>query len=176
MANRRQRKKNARKLLKTRGAFIPNNTFRSNLSIKSTLFNPNERRYRKLIMTAESNLNRISYIINEANNVNLINITEDDLKLLSSQSFLNQVTHLQQYLIFNKDYYKPEKYNKVENVIRYVTNKYFDKRNISSARSLDRSIRNLIKKLDAITKKYDKKGLKGANPFIIVFYEDLELR
>lgn len=173
MANKRQRKKQAKKILKTGKAYNPRNTFRSTMSIKSTLFDPNQPKNEKLIMLAESNLNRLAFVITKPGIVNLQNLTEDDVKYMSSNQFFNQVDELQQYFRFDRSHYRPEKQQKVENIIRTVMNAYFDGRNIQSTRGLDKAIKRLSKELDKIELEY---GKGKNNPFVIVYYQDLELR
>ena len=173
MANKRQRKKQAKKILKTGKAYNPRNTFRSNMSIKSTLFDPNQPKNEKLIMLAESNLNRLSFVITKPGVVNLTNLTEDDVKYMSSNKFFNQVDELQQYFRFDRSQYRPEKHQKVENIIRTVMNNYFEGKGITSSRGLDKAVKRLTKELDKIERKY---GKGKNNPFVIVYYNDLELR
>lgn len=173
MPNKRQRKKQAKKILKTGKAYNPRNTFRSNISIKSTLFNPNQPKNEKLIMLAESNLNRLSFVITKPGVVNLQNMTEDDVKYMSSNQFFNQVDELQQYFRFERSHYRPEKHQKVENIIRTVMNNYFEGKGITSSRGLDKAVKRLTKELDKIERKY---GKGRNNPFVIVYYKDLELR
>ncbi|MGN0967461.1 MAG: hypothetical protein ACI4OP_07810 [Candidatus Coprovivens sp.] len=173
MPNKRQRKKQAKKILKTGKAYNPRNTFRSTISIKSTLFDPNHPKNEKLIMLAESNLNRLSFVITKPGIVNLTNLTEDDVKYMAGNQFFNEVDELQQYFRFNRTYYRPEKHQKVENIIRTVMNNYYEGKGITTTRGLDKSMKRLIKKLNEIERKY---GKGKANPFVIVYYEDLELR
>lgn len=172
MPNKRIRKKQAKKILKTGKAYNPRNTFRSTMSIKSTLFNPNQPKNSKLIMLAESNLNRLSFVITKPGVVNLTNLTEDDVKYMTSNQFFNQVDELQQYTRFDRSHYRPEVHQKVENIIRTVMNKYYDGKGITSTRGLDKSIKRLVKKLDEIEREY---GKGKNNPFVIVYYKDLEL-
>lgn len=171
--NKRQRKKQAKKILKTGKAYNPRNTFRSSMSIKSTLFDPNQPKNEKLIMLAESNLNRLAFVITKPSVVNLKNLTEDDVKYMSSNHFFNQVDELQQFFRFERSHYRPEKQQKVENIIRTVMNNYFDGKGITSSRGLDKAVKRLTKELDKIERKY---GKGKNNPFVIVYYKDLELR
>lgn len=173
MANKRQRKKQAKKILKTGKAYNPRNTFRSNMSIKSTLFDPNQPKNDKLIMLAESNLNRLSFVITKPGVVNLTNLTEDDVKYMAGNKFFNEVDELQKYFRFDRAHYRPEKHQKVENIIRTVMNNYYEGKGITSTRGLDKTIKRLNKKLEEIERKY---GEDKANPFVIVYYKDLELR
>lgn len=173
MPNKRQRKKQAKKILKTGKAYNPRNTFRSTMSIKSTLFNPNQPKNEKLIMLAESNLNRLSFVITKPGVVNLQNITEDDVKYISSNQFFNQVDELQQFFRFDRSHYRPGIHQKVENIIRTVTNQYFEGKGITSSRGLDKAVKRLVKELGEIERKY---GKGKNNPFVIVYYKDLELR
>ena len=173
MVNKRQRKKQAKKILKTGKAYNPRNTFRSTMSIKSTLFNPNQPKNEKLIMLAESNLNRLAFVITKPGVVNLTNLTEDDVKYLSGNQFFNQVDELQQYFRFDRSHYKPEKHQKVENIIRTVMNQYFEGKGITSSRGLDNAVKRLVKELGKVERKY---GKGKNNPFVIVYYKDLELR
>lgn len=173
MPNKRIRKKQAKKILKTGKAYNPRNTFRSNMSIKSTLFDPNQPKNSKLIMLAESNLNRLSFVITKPGVVNLTNLTEDDVKYMSSNQFFNQVDELQQYFRFDRSHYRPEKHQKVENIIRTVMNNYFEGKGITSSRGLDKAVKRLTKELDKIEREY---GKGKNNPFVIVYYKDLELR
>lgn len=173
MSNKRIRKKQAKKILKTGKAYNPRNTFRSNMSIKSTLFDPNQPKNSKLIMLAESNLNRLSFVITKPGVVNLTNLTEDDIKYMSSNQFFNQVNELQQYFRFDRSHYRPEVHQKVENIIRTVMNHYYDGKGITSTRGIDKSIKRLNKRLSEIERKY---GKGKNNPFVIVYYKDLELK
>lgn len=172
MASKRQRKKQAKKILKTGKAYNPRNTFRSSMSIKSTLFDPNQPKNEKLIMLAESNLNRLSFVITKPGLVNLTNLTEDDVKYMSGNQFFNQVDELQKYFRFDRSYYRPEKHQKVENIIRTVMNTYYNGKGVTSTRGLDKSIKGLNRRLEEIERKY---GKGKANPFVIVYYEGLEL-
>ena len=178
MANKRQRKKQAKKILKTGKAYNPRSAFRSNMSIKSTLFDPNQPKNEKLIMLAESNLNRLAFVITKPGSVNLTNLTEDDVKYMSSNKFFNKVDELQQYFRFDRSHYRPEKHQKVENIIRTVMNNYFKGKGITSSRGLDKAVNTLTKELDKIERKYNKGKDKQRmnNPFVIVYYNDLELR
>lgn len=171
--NKRIRKKQAKKILKTGKAYNPRNTFRSTMSIKSTLFDPNQPKNDKLIMLAESNLNRLAFVITKPGVVNLTNLTEDDVKYIASNKFFNNVDQLQEYFRFDRSYYRPELSQRIENIIRSVMNDYYDGKGITSTRGLDKSIKRLTKRLDEIQRKY---GGGRANPFVIVFYENLELR
>lgn len=178
MTSKRQRKKQAKKILKTGKAYNPRNTFRSTMSIKSTLFNPNQPKNEKLIMLAESNLNRLSFVITKPGLVNLTNLTEDDVKYMAGNKFFNQVDELQQYFRYDRSHYRPEKHQKVENIIRQVMNNYYKGKGISSTRGLDKAIKRLSKQLGEIERRYNKGGDKRRlnNPFVIVYYKDLELR
>ncbi len=178
MPSKRQRKKQAKKILKTGKAYNPRNTFRSTMSIKSTLFDPNQPKNSKLVMLAESNLNRLAFVITKPGSVNLINLTEDDVKYMASNRFFNEVDELQQYFRFDRGHYRAEKHQKVDNIIRSVMNNYFDVKNIQSTRALDKAIKRLTKQLDKIERQYNKGKDKRRmnNPFVIVYYNDLELR
>ena len=173
MANKRQRKKQAKKILKTSKAYNPRNTFRSTMSIKSTLFDPNQPKNSKLVMLAESNLNRLAFVITKPGIVNLTNITEDDVKYMAGNQFFNQVDELQQYFKFDRSHYRAEKHQKVENIIRTVMNQYYEGKGITSTRGLDKSIKRLTKELNKIEQQY---GKGKNNPFVIVYYKDLELK
>lgn len=173
MPNKRQRKKQAKKILKTGKAYNPRNTFRSSMSIQSTLFDPNHPKNSKLVTVAESNLNRLAFVITKPGIVNLQNLTEDDVKYIASNTFFNEVDELQRFFRYDRSNYRPEKQQKVENIIRTVMNSYFDGRNIQSSRGLDKAIKRLSKELDKIDFKY---GKGKNNPFVIVYYNDLELR
>ena len=172
MANKRQRKKQAKKIIKTGKAYNPRNTFRSTMSIKSTLFDPNQPKNSKLVMLAESNLNRLAFVITKPGVVNLTNITEDDVKYMAGNQFFNQVDELQQYFKFDRTHYRAEKHQKVENIIRTVMNQYYEGKGITSTRGLDKSIKRLTKELNKIERQY---GNGKNNPFVIVYYKDLEL-
>ena len=174
--NKRQRKKSAKKSAMKTGAYTPRNTFLSTMSIKSTLFDPNHPKNEKMIYLAERNLNRLAFIITKPNSVNLTNLTEDDVKYLQSQNFSQSVSNIQQYFTYDRSKYNdPER---IDNISRYVMTKYLNKRDIKSVRSLDIAIKRLTKQLEKITKKYSKGKDRRAtnNPFIIVYYNDLELR
>ena len=173
MANKRIRKKIAKRSLKDDKAFKPRKTFRSNMSIQSTLFDPNTPKSEKLVLLAESNLNRLAFVITKPSVVNLQNLTEEDVKFMASNRFFNKVDQLQEYFRFDRSYYRPEKHKKIENIIRTVMNKYYDGRGITSTKALDNSIKRLIKQLEAIERKYPN---SRANPFVIVYYNDLDLR
>ena len=80
--NKRLRKKQAKKQAMKTGAYTPRNTFRSTMSIKTTLFDPNHPKNEKMIYLAERNLNRLAFVITKPNVVNLTNLTEDDVKYL----------------------------------------------------------------------------------------------
>lgn len=178
MPNKRQRKKQAKKILKAGKAYNPRNTFRSTMSIQSTLFDPNHPKNYKLVMLAESNLNRLAFVITKPGIVNLQNITEDDVKYMSSNQFFNQVNELQEYFRYDRSHYRPEKQQKVENIIRTVMNNFYEGKGIKSTRGLDKSIKRLTKQLDDIERKYNKgkDRRRFNNPFVIVYYNDLELR
>lgn len=171
--NKRQRKKLAKKRALKTGVYKPRNTFRSTMSIKSTLFDPHHPKNEKLIYLAESNLNRMAYVITKPGVVNLQNLTEDDVKYIAGKQFFSQVNELQEYFRFDRSYYRPEVHQKVENIIRVVMNEYFEGKGIQSTRGLDKAVKRLVKSLEAINRKY---GGGRANPFVIVYYEDLELR
>src|SRR5699024_9016221 len=91
--NKRQRKKQAKKKALKTGAFTPRNTFRSTMSIQSTLFDPNHPKNEKLIYLAERNLNRLAYVITKPGIVNLTNLTEDDVKYIQSPKFTQTVSN-----------------------------------------------------------------------------------
>lgn len=174
--NKRQRKKQAKKQALKTGAYIPRNTFRSTMSIQSTLFDPNHPKNEKMIYLAERNLNRLAFVITKPNIVNLTNLTEDDVKYLQSPKFTQTVSNIQEYFAYDRARYRdPER---VDNITRHVMTKYFYKRDISSTRALDIAIKRLTKQLEQITNKYSKGHDRRAtnNPFVIVYYNDLELR
>ena len=172
----RQRKKLAKKQAMKTGAYTPRNTFRSTMSIKSTLFDPNHPKNEKMIYLAERNLNRLAFVITKPGVVNLTNLTEDDLKYLQKPQFEELVNKVQQYMTYDRSKYRdPERVN---NINRYMFTKYFEGRNIHSTQGLTNAIRRLVKQLDKVTKKYSKGKDRRAknNPFVIVYYNDLELR
>lgn len=174
--NKRQRKKHAKKQALKTGAYTPRNTFRSTMSIQSTLFDPNHPKNEKMIYLAERNLNRLAFVITKPNAVNLTNLTQDDVKYLQSSQFTQAVTNIQEYFNYDRARYRdPER---VDNITRHVMTKYFNNRNIESTRALDIAIKRLTKQLEKITKQYSKGKDRRAsnNPFIIVYYNDLELR
>ena len=174
--NKRQRKKLAKKQALKTGVFTPRNTFRSTMSIKSTLFDPHHPKNEKLVYLAERNLNRLAYVITKPNIVNLTNLTEDNVKYIQSQKFTQTVSEIQEYFNYDRSRYRdPER---VDNIVRHVMTKYFYQRDIESTRGLDIAIKRLTKQLDAITKKYSKghDRRRFNNPFVIVYYNDLELR
>ena len=174
--NKRQRKKQAKKQALKTGAYTPRNTFRSTMSIQSTLFNPNKPNNEKMIYLAERNLNRLAYVITKPNIVNLTNLTEDDVKYIQSPKFEQTISEIQDYFNYDRSRYRdPER---VDNITRHVMTKYFYQRDIKSTRALDIAIKRLTKQLDAITRKYSKgkDNRRFNNPFVIVYYNDLELR
>lgn len=174
--NKRQRKKHAKKMALKTGVFTPRNTFRSTMSIKSTLFDPHHPKNEKLIYLAERNLNRLAYVITKPNIVNLTNLTEDDVKYIQSSKFTQTVSEIQEYFNYDRSRYRdPER---VDNIVRHVMTKYFYQRDIESTRGLDIAIKRLTKQLEAVTKKYSKghDRRRFNNPFVIVYYNDLELR
>ena len=174
--NKRQRKKQAKlKAMKT-GAYTPRNTFRSTMSIKSTLFDPNHPKNEKMIYLAERNINRLAFVITKPNIVNLTNLTEDDVKFLQKPQFEQLINQVQEYMTYDRARYRePER---VDNINRYVFTKYFEGRNIQSTQGLNNALRRMIKQLDKVNKQYSKGNDKRRtnNPFVIVYYQDLELR
>lgn len=174
--NKRQRKKQAKlKAMKT-GAYTPRNTFRSTMSIQSTLFDPHHPKNEKMIYLAERNLNRLAFIITKPGIVNLTNLTKDDVKFLQKPQFEQLVNQVQEYMTYDWARYRdPER---VDNINRYVFTKYFEGRNIQSTQGLTNAIRRLVKQLDKVNKQYSKGNdkRKTNNPFVIVYYQDLELR
>lgn len=170
--NKRQRKKIARRKAQKTGIYRPRNTFRSTMSIQSTLFDPNDPKNEKLIFLAERNLNRIAYVITKPDIVNLTNLTLDDVKYLQGAKFSNLVNELQDYFAYDRSYYKdPEA---VDNATREVMTDYFYNHHIESTRALHKALIRLNKQLEAIVKKYG--GGQYVNPFIIVKYLLIELR
>lgn len=174
--NKRQRKKQAKKQAMKTGVYTPRNTFRSTMSIQTTLFNPNIPKNAKMISLAERNLNRLAFVITKPNIVNLQNLTEDDVKFLQNPQFTQLVSQVLEYTIYDRNHYKDP--NRVDNIVRKVMTKYFYKRNISSTRALYNAIKRLIRQLEAITKKYSKgkDRRRFNNPFVIVYYSQMELR
>lgn len=174
--NKRQRKKQAKKKALKNGVYNPSNTFRSTMSIQSTLFDPNHPKNEKMIYLAERNLNRLAFVITKPNAVNLTNLTEDDVKYLQSPKFTQTVTNIQEYFSYDRARYREP--DRVDNITRYVMTKYFNNRNIESTRALDIAIKRLTKQFEKITKQYSKGKDRRAsnNPFVIVYYNDLELR
>ena len=174
--NKRQRKKQAKlKAMKT-APYTPRNTFRSTMSIQSTLFDPNHPKNEKMIYLAERNLNRLAFVITKSNIVNLTNLTEDDVKYIQSPKFTQTVSNIQEYFEYDRSRYKdPER---VDNIVRHVMTKYFYQRDIESTRGLDIAIKRLTKQLEAVTKKYSKGNDRRRfnNPFVIVYYNDMELK
>lgn len=174
--NKRQRKKQAKKQAIKTGVYRPRNTFRSTMSIQTTLFNPNLPKNEKMISLAERNLNRLAFVITKPNIVNLTNLTEDDVKFLQNPQFTQLVSQVLEYMIYDRNHYRDP--NRVDNIVRKVMTKYFYKRNISSTRALYNAIKRLIRQLEAITKKYSKgkDRRRFNNPFVIVYYNNMELR
>ena len=174
--NKRQRKKQAKKQAMRTGVYRPRNTFRSTMSIQSTLFDPNIPKNEKMISLAERNLNRLAFVITKPNIVNLQNLTEDDVKFLQNPQFTQLVSQVLEFMIYDRNHYRDP--NRVDNIVRKVMTKYFYKRNISSTRALYNAIKRLIRQLEAITKKYSKgkDRRRFNNPFVIVYYNNMELR
>ena len=174
--NKRQRKKQAKKMALKTGAYTPRNTFRSTMSIQSTLFDPHHPKNEKMIYLAERNLSRLAFIITKPGVVNLTNLTEDDVKFLQKPQFEHLVNQVQEYMTYDRARYRdPER---VDNINRYVFTKYFEGRNIQSTQGLTNAIRRLVKQLEKVNKQYSKGNDKRRtnNPFVIVYYQDLELR
>ena len=174
--NKRQRKKLAKKKALKTGAYTPRNTFRSTMSIRSTLFDPHHPKNEKLVYLAERNLNRLAYVITKPGIVNLTNLTVDDVKYIQSPKFTQTVSNIQEYFVYDYSTYKdPER---VHNIVRHVMTKYFYQRDIQSTRGLDIAIKRLTKQLEAVTKKYSKghDRRRFNNPFVIVYYNDMELK
>ena len=174
--NKRQRKKLAKKQALKTGAYTPRNTFRSTMSIQSTLFDPNHPKNEKMIYLAERNLNRLAFVITKPGVVNLTNLTEDDVKYLQSSKFEQLVTQIQEYVSYDRARYNDP--NRIDNITRYQATKYFEGRNIQSTQGLTNALRRLIKELDKVTKQYGKgyDKRKANNPFVIVYYRDTEAR
>ena len=174
--NKRQRKKQAKKQAIKTGVYTPRNTFRSSMSIKTTLFDPNHPKNERMIYLAERNLNRLAFVITKPNVVNLTNLTRDDVKYLQSNQFDNLVKQVQQHMTYDRTKYRDKE--RVDNINRYVFTKYFEARDIKSTQALSNAIRRLIKQLDKVTKQYEKgRDKRRANsPFVIVYYNQMELR
>ena len=174
--NRRQRKKIARQKARKTGIYRPKNTFRSTMSIQSTLFDINERENEKILYLAERNLNRLAFVITKPGIVNLRNLTLDDVKYLQGSKFTHDIDNIYQYFEYNRDHYKdPER---VDNIVREVMTNYFYYRGVSSTRALDNAIKRLTKQLEAVTRKYSKgkDNRRFNNPFVIVKYRHIKLR
>ena len=174
--NKRQRKKQAKKQALKTGVYRPRNTFRSSMSIKTTLFDPNHPENERMIYLAERNLNRLAFVITKPNVVNLTNLTRDDVKYLQSPQFDNLVKQVQQFMTYDRTKYRDKE--RIDNINRYVFTKYFEDRDIKSTQALSNAIRRLIKQLDKVTKEYEKGRDKrrGNSPFVIVYYNQMELR
>ena len=174
--NKRQRKKQAKKQAIKTGVYTPRNTFRSSMSIKTTLFDPNLPENERMIYLAERNLNRLAFVITKPNVVNLTNLTRDDVKYLQSPQFDSLVKQVQQHMTYDRTKYKDKE--RVDNINRYVFTKCFEGRDIKSTQALSNAIRRLIKQLDKVSKQYNKgKDKRRFNsPFIIVYYNQMELR
>ena len=174
--NKRQRKKQAKKQALKTGVYRPRNTFRSSMSIKTTLFNPNLPENERMIYLAERNLNRLAFVITKPNVVNLTNLTRDDVKYLQSNQFDSLVKQVQQFMTYDRTKYRDKE--RIDNINRHVFTKYFEDRDIKSTQALSNAIRRLIKQLDKVTKEYEKgRDKRRANsPFVIVYYNQMELR
>ena len=174
--NKRQRKKQAKKQALKTGVYRPRNTFRSSMSIKPTLFDPNNPKNERMIYLAERNLNRLAFVITKPNVVNLTNLTRDDVKYLQSNQFDSLVKQVQQFMTYDRTKYRDKE--RIDNINRYVFTKYFEDRDIKSTQALSNAIRRLIKQLDKVTKQYEKgRDKRRANsPFVIVYYNQMELR
>ena len=141
--NKRQRKKQAKKQALKTGVYRPRNTFRSSMSIQTTLFDPNHPKNERMIYLAERNLNRLAFVITKPNVVNLTNLTRDDVKYLQSPQFDSLVKQVQQHMTYDRTKYKDKE--RVDNINRYVFTKYFEGRDIKSTQALSNAIRRLIK-------------------------------
>ena len=104
--NKRQRKKLAKKQSLKTGAYTPRNTFRSTMSIQSTLFDPHHPKNEKMIYLAERNLNRLAFVITKPNIVNLTNLTEDDVKYLQSPKFDQTISNIQEFFNYDRSRYR----------------------------------------------------------------------
>lgn len=175
--NKRQRKKQLRKQAKKQGyVYKPQNSFRSTMSIQSTLFDVNHPKNEKMVYLAERNLNRLAFVITKPGIVNLTNLTEDDVKYLQSGQFTNTIDNIYTYFEYDRSHYRdPER---VDNIVRKVMTKYFYYRGIESTRGLDKAIKRLTAQLEQITKVNAKckDNRRFNNPFVIVYYSEMELR
>ena len=146
------------------------------MSIKTTLFDPNHPTNERMVYLAERNLNRLAFVITKPNVVNLTNLTEDDVKYLQSPQFDSLVKQVQEYMTYDRRKYRDRE--RIDNINRYVFTKYFEDRDIKSTQALSNAIRRLIKQLDKVTKEYNKGKDKRRfnNPFVIVYYSQMELR
>ena len=175
--NKRQRKKQARMQAKKQGyVYKPRNTFRSTMSIQSTLFDVNHPKNEKMVFLAERNLNRLAFVITKPNIVNLTNLTEDDVKFLQSPKFTKDIDNISNFFQYNRSHYRdPER---VDNIVRNVMTKYFYYRGIESTQALDNAIKRLTRQLETISKSNTKSkdNRRFNNPFVIVYYNQMELK
>lgn len=175
--NKRQRKKQARHQAKKQGyVYKPRNTFRSTMSIQSTLFDVNHPKNEKMVYLAERNLNRLAFVITKPGIVNLTNLTEDDVKFLQSPKFSQDIDNIYHYFEYDRSHYKDPEV--VDNIVRKVMTKYFYYRGVQSTQALDNAIKRLTKQMEQITKVNSKckDNRRFNNPFVIVYYSEMELR
>lgn len=172
--NKRQRMKTARRNAKKTGkVYQPRNIFRSTIPIQSTLFDINHPKNEKLVYLADRNLNRLAFVISKPNIINLTNLTEDEVKYLQGATFSRYIDDIEQYFVYDRSLYKDP--TRIDNITREVMTDYFSEHRVDSTRALDIAMRRLTKQLEEIVRTHTKEGWTMCNPFVIVYYERLEL-
>ena len=181
MANKRIRKKQA-KMTGKASRFKPTNTFRSDISIKTTEVSPYSQG--KLIQSAQRNLSQLSYYFWFKEPIQLENVTKDEVKYLASGKLNARFNQkIEKMMNVDKNFYNNAFY-KVQRRGQQQLANYFRNRNVKSVNGFNKAISDLERQVKEVEESYRKSPIlrkmikQGKTPdfWSVVRYAEIEIK
>lgn len=172
MANKRQRKKNAKTKQRKGKLFTPKDQFRGMIRIKGVDIDPNNKYHQELLSLAQFNLYQLQGYLRERIYLDAIDI--DTLKWLAGNQFLKICDDIRNWARYDPNYYTNAVQGEVSNIISDRITKYFAHLKNSSGRRIVGTILHAYKEISNDIQKYTKGEHSQANPFVIVYYKDMD--
>lgn len=171
--NKRQRKKNAKTKQRKGTLYVPKAQYRGMITIKGVDIDPNNRYQQELLSVAQFNLYQLQGYLRDRVELDAIDI--DTLKWLAGNQFLKICDDIRNWARYDPNYYTNAVSGKISNIISSTITQYFDHLNHSSGRRIIGAITHAYKDIKQDIEKYTKGKKPKTNPFIIVYYEDVDL-
>lgn len=171
MANKRQRKKNAKTKQRKGTLYKPNNRNNRMIAINGVDIDPNNKYQQSLLTTAEFNLFQLNSYMYDRIELEAVDI--DTLKWLASVQFLKIIDDIRNWARYDPNYYRKSNY-KIAPLISKKISEYFKPLNHASSSRIIKIINRAHKEMRTDIQNDVTDKHKHDNPFIVVYYSDMD--